>query len=215
MLVKDVMTGNVIAVPSGTPILEAERILEERGFLRLPVIDKDELVGIVTRDDLLNATPPAETPVARREVFYILGKMTVGEVMKKEVVTVTPDITIEHAVAIAQKNRVGSVLVVEGRKVVGIVTTNDIIFKIVNPLFGIGEDGTRIIIYGAGEAEPIQKVIERVAKLRISVKAVMTIKLPEDNQKSLILHLETEDASQLISQLKEAGFSVEIRDFRV
>ncbi|MDZ4245700.1 MAG: CBS domain-containing protein, partial [Dehalococcoidia bacterium] len=68
MLVRDIMTWNVITAPSTIPILEAERLLEIRGFHRLPIVDKGQLVGIVTMDDLLNATPHPDTPMARRQV---------------------------------------------------------------------------------------------------------------------------------------------------
>ena len=126
MLVRDVMTSNVVTIPSDTPVLEAERILEFHKFERLPVVDKGKLVGLVTKDDLLKAEPSSATTLSRGELLYLLSKLTVKEIMKKNVVTVPPDIPIEQATAIAQKNRVGCLPVVEGDRVVGILTTNDI-----------------------------------------------------------------------------------------
>ena len=69
--------------------------------------------------------------------------------MKKNVVTVNPDTTIERATEIAQENRVGCLIAVEHERVVGIVTINDIFYKVVNSLFGIGEKEKRVIVYGA------------------------------------------------------------------
>ena len=57
MLVRDGMTYNVVTIPSSMPVLEAERILEFHRFGRLPVVDKGKLIGIVTKDNLLKATP--------------------------------------------------------------------------------------------------------------------------------------------------------------
>jgi len=213
MLVRDVMTSNVVTIPSSTPVLEAERILEFHRFERLPVVDKGKLVGIVTKDDLLKASPSPATSLSRGELLYLLAKLTVKEIMKKKVVTVSPDTTVEQATAIAQANRVGCLPVVKNDRVVGILTTNDIFYKVLNPLFGIGEKGSRIIVYGAGEAEPMQKVIEQVNKLGLGIKAAYTVASSEAEKKDLILHLDADDTSELILQLKDLGFSAEPRAF--
>ena len=80
--------------------------------------------------------------------------------MKENVVMVVPDCTVELAIATVQSNKMGSLVVVEHDKVEDIVTTNDFFYKILNPLMGIGEEGSRIIVYGAGEAGQVQKVME-------------------------------------------------------
>jgi len=215
MLVRDVMTTNVVTIPSSTPVLEAERILEFHRFERLPVVDRGKLVGLVTKDDLLKASPSPATSLSRGELLYLLAKLTVKEIMKKKVVTVSPDTTVEQATAIAQANRVGCLPVVESGRMVGILTTNDIFYRILNPLFGIGEKGSRIIVYGAGEAEPMQRVIEQVNKLGLGIKAAYTVNPPEAEKKDLILHLDAEDPTGLISELKDLSFSAEPRAFGV
>jgi acetoin utilization protein AcuB len=197
MLVRDVMTHNVVTVPGNMPILEAERILEFHKFERLPVVDKGKLVGIVTKDNLLKASPSQATALTRAELHYLMSRLTVKEIMKKDVITVTPDTTIERAAAIAQENRVGCLPVVEGERVVGIVTTNDVFYKVVNPLFGIGETGKRIIIYEAGEIEQMQKVLDCVNKARLKVKILW--QLPRPDKKELILHLETKEVGNLLT----------------
>ena len=213
MLVRDVMTSNVITIPSDTPVLEAERILSFHKFERLPIVDKGKLVGLVTKDDLLKAEPSSATSFSRGELLYLLSKLTVKEIMKKNVVTVPPDIPVELATAIAQKNRVGCLPVVEGDRVVGILTTNDIFYKVLNPLFGIGETGKRIIVYEGGEGDKMQKVLESINKLGLKIKTFWTIKSPDADKNDLIVHLDAEDISQLISELKKLGFSVEEREF--
>ncbi len=213
MLVRDVMTSNVITIPSDTPVLEAERILSFHKFERLPIVDKGKLVGLVTKDDLLKAEPSSATSLSRGELLYLLSKLTVKEIMKKNVVTVPPDIPVELAIAIAQKNRVGCLPVVEGDRVVGILTTNDIFYKVLNPLFGIGETGKRIIVYEGGEGDKMQKVLESINKLGLKIKTFWTIKSPDADKNDLIVHLDAEDISQLISELKKVGFSVEEREF--
>lgn len=210
MLVRDVMTYNVITVPSTIPVFEAERLLESHKFERLPVVDKGKLVGLVTKDTLLKASPSSATSLSRGELLYVLSKLTVNEIMKKNVVTITPDTTIERATKIAQEKRVGCLIAVEYEKVVGILTTNDIFFKVVNPLFGIGEKGKRIIVYGAGEMDQMQKVFECIKKAGFKMKGLWQPTGTE--KKNLILQMETEDVGTLVSQLKKDGFSAEERN---
>jgi acetoin utilization protein AcuB len=211
MLVRDIMTSNVITIPSDTPVLEAEQIMAFHRFERLPVVDKGKLVGLVTKDNLLKATPSDATSFSRGELYYLLSKLTVKEIMKKKVVTVPPDTSVEQAAAIAQKNRVGCLPVLEGNKVVGIVTTNDFFYKILNPLLGLGEAGKRIIVRGANEPEKMQKVLEVVKKADIEMKSFCSLKATDAEKNDFVLHLNTEDVDTLIKQLKEMGFKVEAR----
>ncbi len=211
MLVRDIMTQNVITITSNTYVLDAERIMESHKIGRLPVVDKEKLVGIVTKDDVLKASPSSTTPYNQRQLFYLMSKLTVKEIMKTKVVTVTPETTVEKSVAIAQKNRVGCLPVVEGGKLIGILTTNDVFYKIINPLFGISETGKRITVYGAGKREELHKVLDYVAEAGIKVK---TFWIPANPGKyDLVLHLDTDDISAITSKLKEMGYSVDTREF--
>ena len=215
MLIRDIMTTNVVTIPSNTPVMEARKIMEVHRIERLPVVDRGKLVGIVTKDTLLRVGPSQATSLSIWELNYLLAKMTIKEIMKKNVVTVPPDCVVEFAIATAQSNKVGSLVVVEDDKVVGIVTTNDFFYKLLNPLMGIGEEGTRIIVYKASEAEQVQKVMGCINKNGVGIKAMCTVKSPEDGKKNdLIIHLDTEDASQIIDQLKKLGFSVDERSHR-
>ena len=209
MLVRDIMTSNVITIPSDTPVLEAEQIMTFHRFERLPVVDKGKLVGLVTKDNLLKASPSDVTSFSRGELYYLLSKLTVKEIMKKKVVTVSPDTSVEQAAAIAQKNRVGCLPVLEGNKVVGIVTTNDFFYKILNPLLGLGQAGKRIIISRAGEPEGMHKVLDIVRRSDIEVKSFCSLKQSGAEKNDFVLHLNTENVDTLIRQLKEMGFKVE------
>lgn len=214
MLVRDIMTSNVLTVSSGTLMVEAGKILEFHGIERLPVVDKGKLVGIVTKDMLDKAAPSQATSLTRWELSHLLGKMTVKEIMKTKVVTISPDTTVECAIATAQSNGVGSLPVVEDGHVIGIVTTNDFFYKILNPLMGIGQEGERIIVRGAGDAEQIRKVTECVGKAGLEIKSVCTLEPSEGEVNDLVVHLDTQDASQVLADLKKLGFSVDTREHR-
>jgi acetoin utilization protein AcuB len=211
MLVKDIMVHNVITVTSDTYVLDAERIMEFHKIGRLPVVDKGRLVGLITKDDVLKASPSSTTPYNQRQLFYLVSKLTVKEIMKTKVITVTPDTTIEKAIAIAQKNRVGCLPVVEGERVVGILTTNDVFYKVLNPLFGIGERGKRITIYNVARKEEIIEIMDYIVKTGVQIKTFWVPPYPDKNE--LVVHLETDNLDPILSKLREMGYDVDVRDF--
>jgi len=213
MLVRDIMTKNVITITSDTYVLDAERIMDQNKIGRLPVVDDGKLVGIVTKNDVLKASPTSATPTDQRHLFYLMSKLTVKEIMKTKILTVSPDTPIEKSIALAQKNKVGSLPVVEENKLVGILTTNDVFYKIVNPLFGVGQKGTRIVIHGAGRADKMQEILGFVSKTGLEVRTYWIP--PYDDRQDLILHLNIDDAASVIEQLREMGFSVNTREFSV
>ena len=213
MLAKDIMTRNVITITSDTYVLDAERIMEQNKINRLPVVDNGKLVGIVTKNDVIKASPTSTTPTNQRHLFYLMSKLAVKEIMKTRILTISPDTPIEKAVAIAQKNKVGSLPVVDGDELVGILTTNDVFYKILNPLFGIGQKGVRIVIHEAGRADKMQEILDFVRKTGLEVKTYWIP--PYTDRQDLILHLDIDDASPTIEQLRSIGYSVETREFTI
>lgn len=210
MLIKDVMIKNVITVPSSTPVGDAKKLMKEGGFRRLPVVDNGKLVGIATEARLERVSPKTATPLLW-QITYVVSHTTVRDVMKKKVVTIKPDATVEHAVALAQRNKVGSLVVVEGGKVVGIVTTNDLFYKIVNPTLGLGESGTRLIVPGGGDGKSAEAIIACINKLGIGIKLIWTLPSYVAGKKDIIIQLDTEDATGVIEELQNLGYSASVR----
>jgi len=212
MYVRDIMTTNVITIPSSTSIADAKRIMEAHRIRRLPVVDKGKLVGMVTERRLEQVSPSKATSLSVWELSYLLDKTTVKEIMERNVVTVSPDMSAEESVALAQSNKVGSLVVVdEDGRIVGIATTNDFFYKIVNPILGLGEPGTRIEIVGGGEAKALEGIISTINKFGLGITTLHIEALPEAAQKDVCIHVDTEDASQLISALKAKGYRVSLR----
>ena len=211
MYINDVMTCNVFTIPSNTSLAEARRIMDAHRFRRLPVVDRGKLVGIVTTDALDRATPSQLTKVSIHDITRLLNKMTVKEVMRKDLVTISPDATVEEAVTIAQEKRVGALLVVDEDRLVGIATTNDFFYKILNPILGIGKPGSRLVVLNCQGTGDMEKVVSAINKLGLEVITLFMLPIPERNTNNFVVHLESEDPSSLIAELKLLGFSVERR----
>jgi acetoin utilization protein AcuB len=211
MYIRDIMTANVVTIPSSTSVAEARRIMAAQGFSRLPVVDKGKLVGMVTARLLEKVAPSRATSLTMWELSYLLSKTTVKEVMVRDVVTVTPDTTVEESVALAQSHKVGALVVLEGDRIVGISTTRDLFYKMFNPILGLGEPGTRIEVIGGGVGKALEEVVSLINKRGLKIVTLHIIVPPGATEKNVVVHLGTDDVSQIIADLESKGYKVNMR----
>jgi acetoin utilization protein AcuB len=129
-LVRDWMTPNPITVTSDTSLPEAHKLMTDHKIRRLPVVDRGELVGIVTLGDVRGAQASEATSLSIFELHYLLARLPVGKLMHKPVLTIRSDATIAEAASLMLEHKIAGLPVVEGGKVVGILTESDI-FRIV------------------------------------------------------------------------------------
>jgi acetoin utilization protein AcuB len=218
MKIRDIMTWDVVTVSSDTPIMEARKIMNAHNVRRLPVVDKGKLVGMISRDGITRASPSPATSLSVWEINYLVAKMTVKDIMSKNLVTVTPDTTVESAVALAQNKGVGALPVIQDGTVVGIVTTDDFFYKILNPMLGIGKPGIRLLIHNCGtpkclqEIMEVMEVMEVVGKNKVKILAVHSMPTPDGEQSDLMLHLDNADPAKIIKVLADRGYTAEIRE---
>jgi acetoin utilization protein AcuB len=211
MFIRDVMTTNVVTIPSTTSLFDAKRIMDAHRVRRLPIVDKGKLVGIVTKEALDKTGPSTLTTFSFHELTYLLSTYTVKEAMSRDLVTVSPDATVEEAVALAQAKKVGSLLVMENNNLVGIVTTNDFFYNVLNPILGIGKPGTRVSVHMGKGMVGVQEVLNIVEGLGIEVITLFTMTHPDTAEQDLTVHLNTSDTSKVVKELKKHGYEVHER----
>jgi acetoin utilization protein AcuB len=208
MRIKDVMTRDPITVESETLVLDAQRIMKEKNIRRLPVVDKGKLVGIVTKHDLLEASPSPATSLSVFELNYLLSRMKVKEIMKKNPMTITPDTPFEEALRLGQEKKIGSFPVVENGKLVGITTESDII-RFVSLVLGIQEEGSRITIEGLGtKLGDLEKIISIANQHHTVILSMMSLPRPKNKDWIIVLRLKTNDPDPIAKDLRKAGFKV-------
>ena len=209
MRIRDMMTKNPITVESDTYVLDAQKIMRENNIRRLPVLDKGKLVGIVTKHDLLEASPSPATSLSIHELNYLLSKMKVKEIMKKNPVTFNPDTPFEEALRIGQDKKIGSFPVVDNKgKLVGIATESDIIRFLTRSL-GIREEGSRITIEGLGASlDELEKIIQIVNQHETIIWSMISLPRPEKKDWMIVLRLKTSNPDPIVKDFKKAGFNV-------
>ncbi len=143
MLVKKRMSSPVITVEPNLPIMDALELMKSKGIRRTPVMKDGKLIGIISDKDLLNAAPSDATSLSVWELNYLLAKITVAEIMTREVFTVTEDTPIEEAAYIMAAEKIGGLPVMSNGHVVGLITETDL-FRIFLELMGAQQDGVRV-----------------------------------------------------------------------
>jgi acetoin utilization protein AcuB len=143
MFIDRSMTKEVVTVGPETGILEAQTLMAKNGIRHLPVVVKEDiLVGVVTDRDIRSAMPSSALPEAEKTAEERrLAAMKVKEIMTANPVTVSPTDTLEDALLMLQKVKVGAFPVVdqEGR-LKGIISVRDLMRAFANVL-GLEEPG--------------------------------------------------------------------------
>jgi CBS domain-containing protein len=144
MKAKDVMMTGVISVTPETPVIRAAELMLQYDISGFPVIERSgKLVGIVTEGDLLRRVetgtersrtrrldPPLGPGRLADEYVHAHGR-TVGQIMSREVATVTEEAPLGEIVAVMESRRIKRVVVLRSETVVGIVSRRDLLHALV------------------------------------------------------------------------------------
>jgi len=166
------------------------------------------LKGIITKHDLLEASPSPAISLSIHELNYLLSKMKVKEIMKKDPVTLTPDTPFEEALRIGQEKKIGSFPVVENGRLVGIATESDLV-RFLTRALGIREEGSRITIEGlGGKLTELEKIISVASQHQTIVLSMISFPRPENKDWMIVLRLKTSNPDPIVKDFKKAGFNV-------
>lgn len=204
MLVKEIMTQNVITVSPNTNIFEALVLIDQHRIRHLPVVQDEKLVGIVSDRDLRDVKPST----LESENIDLLKSIKVEQIMKTNVVTAHPLDAVDEAAALLYRNRIGSLPVINGGKVVGIVTHGDLIRALVE-LMGVDTPGSLIIIEFLDRPGVLADVAEIMKRMNININSVFLRKVKDKpGFSTLTLRVATMVPDGIVSEIRKVGFKV-------
>ena len=146
MKVKHYMTKDVFTVTSDVKITDAVDIMEGNNFHRLPVVENNQFIGLITEELIAKGSPSKVSSLSIYEMNYLFDKVLVKDLMKTEVITISDDIHVEEAaVLMAEKDITVLPVVNDTNEVIGIITHKDI-FKALIQLTGYQEKGARVVV---------------------------------------------------------------------
>jgi len=173
------MTTNPVTITPEMPVAEALSFMRQHNVRRLPILNKKrKLVGIISEKDLLYASPSPATSLSVYEVGYLLSKLKVEEIMTKNVVTVAPDAPLEEAARIMADSKIGGLPVVDGDRLVGIITETDV-FKTILEMMGARQTGVRLTLHLIDEPGALSRIAGSIAALGGDIIALGTFHQPD------------------------------------
>jgi len=212
MFAKDYMTKTVVTVQPEDFLVDVRKSMQDQGVRHLPVVDGGKLVGIVSLNTIRDAAPSKATDLSIHEVHYLLSKMKIREVMKKEVVTCGPDDHVEDISKIMQTKRIGAVPVVDKGQLVGILT-NDDMFRILMKMLGMDTPGKRITFeMERGQGEKLVDIVQAVKTRGKFIKSFLSMESPHPGRQTVILNLDDSDMDEVVDALAGLGFDIQSVD---
>jgi acetoin utilization protein AcuB len=190
------------------PINEALQLMKDRKVRRLPVLDKrGHLVGIVSEKDLLNAAPSSATTLSVWELNYLISRITVADVMTKDVITVGEFTPIEEAACIMADKKIGGLPVIREGRLIGIITETDI-FKTFIEMLGAREKALRVSLLIPEEPGILANVTGAVTKLGGNIVSLGTFLGEDASNRTVTLKVRDVDKDKLVKQMESMGITV-------
>lgn len=207
MFVANRMTPNPVTIAPSTTLADALLIMRENKFRRLPVVEKEKLVGIVTDRDLREVSPSSATSLSIFELNYLLAKMQIKDIMKKKVITIGLDAVIEEAALLMYNHKIGGLVVTDKEGgVAGVITETDL-FKCFVDVMGLPEGKTRLTIAYDDKVGVFHEVTEVFVEMGINIGS-MVVNQTEKGKGELVLRADVEDAGELSKRLAAKGYPV-------
>ena len=206
MAVKDFMTRKVVYISPDTTVAHAADIMREQGLHRLPVIENDQLVGLVTEGTIAEASPSKATSLSIYD--YLLNKTKIKDVMIRDVVTVSQFASLEDATYLMLKNKIGILPVVDNQQVYGVITDRDV-FRAFLEIAGYGEEGIRVRFITEDEVGVLEKIVHLIVEENLNISNAVNI--PRKDGK-VIIEVQIDgnvDLPALKAKFEDKGIQVE------
>jgi acetoin utilization protein AcuB len=206
MIVANRMKPAPVWVDEGDSMKRAMDLLKEHEIRHLPVLkDGEKLVGILSERDIKQASPSSATALEIREIFYLLDKIKVKQIMTRRPYTVSSTTPIEEAALIIREKKIGCLPVVDNGKLVGIITETDIIDAFIEGM-GVNGPGYRVELVLPNLPGKLLELLKLLKDFDANVVSLATAPHSEPDKIVNIIRIEAKNYKVLKAAIKKAGF---------
>ena len=209
MFVANRMTKNPITVEPTTPVNEAAKLMKRRNIRRLPVVEKGSLVGIISDRDIMRVAPSPATTLSKFEIMSLLDKITVAEIMAKDVVSLPDTATIEEAALVMYNEKLSGLPVVSSMgAVVGIITETDV-FKTFVDVMGLADGKTRITLDVVDKIGVVKELAGIIADAGFNIDSMVTCKQASlAGHFEIVIRVDANNVEEITTKIEEKGYNV-------
>ncbi|HRQ55848.1 MAG TPA: CBS and ACT domain-containing protein [Azoarcus taiwanensis] len=212
MYVENIMTHDVVTVAADAEFGQLTEIMRLKKVRHVPVVDSEQrILGIVSHRDVQRAQPSMITTLDIGEIKYLLSKVKAGDIMHKNVVTCSPKTLIEEAARMMRPNKIGCLPVVDGGRLVGIITSVDLLDFFLDITGCWVENTTRVTVRLADQAGQLAALLANVNAQGGYIVAVVSPRTPQaEGRRSAVIRFEATDPQTVIDGLKQAGYDLTV-----
>jgi len=210
MFVSNSMVREVTTIDKNKSVFEAQEIMATHKIRHLPVVDNtNRVIGIITDRDIRSAMPyELLKEPEKQEEFKKLKSLTVNDIMTQNPKTISPMDTIQDALLMIQREKVGAFPVVDENGILkGILSVRDLLRAFIN-VMGIGEPGTLIAILVEEKLGQLKKIVDVVTEENISFGSVLVARYWEKDKRAVFVYLLTNNVVRVKKRLVEIGFTL-------
>lgn len=195
MLVRHRMSQNPVTITPEDSLAAAQQKMQAGQFRRLPVIEDGKLIGIVTDRDI-------------RQHLGMEDRTRVNSAMTERPSTVSPHMTVEEAARIMLTNKIGGLPVVEDGKLVGIITTSDVMQAFRDVMGASAEDSIRIDVIEQEGTLDLPAATTLIGELGGTVRGVGTYRDVWEDRPVFYVRFCGADENRVSTALQEKGYTV-------
>ena len=210
MFVSERMATDLITIGPNFTIAEAKNKMSDNSIRHLPVVDDEGvLIGIVTDRDMRDAMPSTLVKNADyEETVSLIMNYLVSDIMTRDPITIYGYFTIQDALLVIQKKKVGALPVIDEQgNLIGLLSTRDLLTAFVN-VMGINEPGCLLCILVHDKPGQMKKIIDIVAEENISLGSVLTTKSWDGEKRAIFPYLFTNNVINVKKKLMAIGFEL-------
>ena len=202
MLVNERMSRHPLTAKPTLPVDAALKRMRDENVRRFPVVDDaGKLVGIVSEKDLLYAAPSPATSLSIHEMHYLYSRITVEQVMTREVITIDEKAPLEEAARVMVDRKVGALPVMRDGKLVGLITETDI-FKILLEMMGARDQGVRLTLLCPNQRGELADLTSDVAGLGGDIVSLGTFWGEDASNAIITMKVSGVDKDALLEKIK-------------
>ncbi len=206
MLIQEWMSSNVIVATEDTSMLKISRLMKDHNIRRVPIVEENKIVGIISDRDIKDASPSKASTLDVHELYYLLSEIKAKVIMTINPVCVNQNDTIEQvALIMADKRYTGLPVVDDDGNLVGIITEHDI-FKILLEITGARKEGVQLAFSISDAPGSLQPVLALIRENGGRITSILTGGQKENEMHNIFIRLrplESNTQENLIKVLKE------------
>jgi len=200
------MLRNFVTVTPKTPVLEAQKLLEQSRLGMLLVVEGGKILGYVRPEDLSASLPSMMTSLDKHEIKYLMSRLTVDKILRRDIKTLLPETEIEAAADMMFEHNLAGLAVVDHQGgLIGYINRSVMLDVLVEEM-GHREGGSRITIEATDRTGVLFEVAGVITGMGLSI--ISTGTFFHDGKRIVVVRVDTRDASPIAAALQERGFKV-------